>query len=373
MATLKDREYDAELHKLHEQLLLMGAKVEEMIASSMRSLVERDSELARRLIEFDHQINRLEVETDELCLRVLARRQPVASDLRFITIALKIVTDLERIGDLGVNICERVIELNMEPPLKPYVDLPRMAETAQGMIRDALDAFVNADEQRAGEVIERDRVVDAIYSQVFRELLTYMMEDPRNIYRALRAQSIAKYLERIGDHATNLAEMVIFMVLGKDIRHVGSMVETSRLPRGIVFLCRQNAARSQMAEGLARQLMPHVHIASAGSEPAQSVNPHAIRVMKEVGIDISGHSPKPIDSVPWGDFDTIVTVCAEEVCPTKAAGPVKEHWPFADPAAVRGSEEDILAAFRKTRDDMRQRLEQWLEQMKGGPSSATEA
>ena len=227
MATLTDREYDAELHKLHDQLLIMGARVEEMIAASMRALVERDTEAAQRTIESDHQINRLEIEIDELCLRILARRQPVASDLRLITLALKLVTDLERIGDLGVNICERVIELNTEPPLKQYVDLPRMAQTVQGMIRDALDAFVNADVDRSRDVMERDRVVDAYYGQVFRELLTYMMEDPRNIYRAIRLQAIAKYLERIGDHATNLAEMVIFMVLGKDVRHLGSMSDAT--------------------------------------------------------------------------------------------------------------------------------------------------
>ena len=222
MSTHTDREYAAELRRLHELLLLMGAKVEEMIASSMRALVERDSDLARRMIEFDHQIDRLELDIDELCMRVLAKRQPVASDLRLTTIALKLVTDLERIGDLGVNICERVIELNMEPPLKPYVDLPRMAQIAQAMVRDALDAFVSADADRAQQVIDRDYEVDAYYGQVFRELLTYMLEDPRNIYRAIRAQSIAKYLERIGDHATNLAEMVVFMVVGKDIRHLRS-------------------------------------------------------------------------------------------------------------------------------------------------------
>src|SRR5215213_8470559 len=256
MPTLTDREYDAELSRLHDQLLLMGAKVEEMIANSMRALTERDSELARRMIEYDHQVNRLEVEIDELCLRVLAKRQPVASDLRLITIALKLVTDLERIGDLGVNICERVIELNMEPTLKPYVDLPRMAQIAQAMVRDALDAFVSADADRAQEVIDRDHEVDAYYGQVFRELLTFMLEDPRNIYRAIRAQSIAKYLERIGDHATNLAEMVMFMVLGKDMRHLGSMRKDDagqRMPRGILFMCVQNTARSQMAEGLARK------------------------------------------------------------------------------------------------------------------------
>ena len=128
----------------------------------------------------------------------------MASDLRFITMALKLVTDLERIGDLGVNICERVVELNDEPPLKPYVDMPNMAREVQEMLHEALDAFVAGDAERAQRVIERDRNVDAYYTQIFRELLTYMMEDPRNIFRATRLQSIAKYLERIGDHATNL-------------------------------------------------------------------------------------------------------------------------------------------------------------------------
>lgn len=215
-----DREYEHELRKLREQLLLMGAKVEEMIAASVKALVERNSELAHRMIDIDGEIDRLEVDTDDLCLRILAKRQPVASDLRSITTAMKMVTDMERIGDLGVNICERVLELNSEPPLKPYVDLPRMAEIVQGMVRGALDAFVQRDAERARQIIERDLSVDEYYGQIGRELLTYMMEDVRNIYRATRIQSVAKYLERIGDHATNLAEMVVFMVNGKDIRHL---------------------------------------------------------------------------------------------------------------------------------------------------------
>jgi phosphate transport system protein len=218
-----NREYEQELRKLREQVLRMGAKVEEIIGGSIKALLERDSPLATRMIAFDRKINQMEVDIDELCLLILARRQPVASDLRFITIALKLVTDLERIGDLGVNISERVIELNEEPQLKPYVDIPRMAEEAQAMLREALDAFVAGDPERAQAVIERDQNVDAFYSQIFRELLTYMMEDTRNVYRATRLQSIAKYLERIGDHATNLAEMVVFMVKGKDIRHTGKL------------------------------------------------------------------------------------------------------------------------------------------------------
>lgn len=220
-----DLAYEAELRALRDRLILMGAKVEEMLASAMKALIDRDSELAERTMQRDSEINRLEVEIDERCLRVLARRQPVASDLRFITTALKFVTDLERMGDAGVNICERVMELNEEPPLKPYQNLSDMAEATLSMLREALDAFVDNDAERAQLVIERDTTVDAYYAQIFRELLTYMMENPRNIYRATRAQSIAKYLERVADHTTNLAELVVFMSHGKDIRHPRSRAE----------------------------------------------------------------------------------------------------------------------------------------------------
>src|SRR5258708_6925579 len=151
-----NREYEQELRRLREQLLLMGAKVEEMIRGSIRALTERETALAEQMISFDKRINQLELEIDELCMQILARRQPVASDLRFITMALKLVTDLERIGDLGVNICERVVELNQEPPLKPYIDLPVMAEETQRMLHDALDAFVAGDAEHAHRVIERD-------------------------------------------------------------------------------------------------------------------------------------------------------------------------------------------------------------------------
>jgi len=218
-----NREYEGELRRLREQLLLMGAKVEDIIAGSIRALIDRDSPLAEQMIAADRKINQLEIDIDEHCMQVLARRQPVASDLRFLTTALKLVTDLERIGDLGVNICERVLELNGEPPLKPYVDMPNMAREVQEMLHEGLDAFVASDVERAQHVIARDRNVDAYYTQIFRELLTYMMEDPRNIFRATRLQSIAKYLERIGDHATNVGELVVFMVKGKDIRHAGKL------------------------------------------------------------------------------------------------------------------------------------------------------
>jgi phosphate transport system protein len=215
-----NREYENELKRLRERLLRMAGRVEQMIADSVRALVEQDADLARRTIEADRLVDRAEVETDELCLVILARRQPVASDLRFITLSLKMVTDLERIGDLAVNICERAIDLGQEPPLKPWVDVPRMAAIAQGMVRDAIDAFVAGDAERAQSVVDRDASLDELYTRVFRELLAAMLHDASKVERGIHAQSVAKWLERMGDHATNLAEQVVFMVKGKDIRHV---------------------------------------------------------------------------------------------------------------------------------------------------------
>jgi phosphate transport system protein len=213
------KQYDAELISIREKLLEMGGKVELMINDSLKALVERDSALADRVIAFDHEINRLEMLIDEKCLEVLALRQPAARDLRFITLALKIVTDLERIGDQCRNIGKRVKELNEEPQLKPYIDLPRMAHWAGVMVKEALDAFVKGDAELALKVCRDDSIVDELNEQIQRELLTFMIEDATTISRALKITFVSKCLERIADHATNVAEMVIFMVKGKDIRH----------------------------------------------------------------------------------------------------------------------------------------------------------
>ena len=211
--------YEAELATLREKLVLMGSLAEEILTKGVQAYVERDTELARATIKIDRRINRTEVELDELCMRILAMRQPVASDLRFITTALKIVTDLERIGDLGVNICERVMELNDEPPLPPIPELNGLADDAIGTVRDALDALVARNVDHATELLARDDTIDERYARLFTHLLQMMSDDPSIIFRATRVQSIAKYLERIADHAMNIAEDVVFLVRGKDIRH----------------------------------------------------------------------------------------------------------------------------------------------------------
>ncbi len=227
MAPHTDLIYESELARLRERLLFMGAKVEAMMAASLRAFQTMDLPLARETMEVDHEVNRLEVEIDGQCLSILARRQPVASDLRFLATVLKLVTDLERIGDLAVNICERILALEDDPPRTNHPDLCAMSEMAQTMVREALDAFVAGDVARARWVIDRDRMVDSIYAQLCHRLLLTMMEDRSAIRRGTAIQAIAKHLERIGDHAKNIAELVVFMASGTDIRHAESALQAS--------------------------------------------------------------------------------------------------------------------------------------------------
>jgi len=213
------RHFHEELDHLKQTLLAMGALVEDQIRRAMRALTDRDDVLAKNVIDRDREVNTYDVEVDEKCVELLALHQPTAIDLRFITTAMKIVTDLERIGDQAVNIAQRALELNLEPQLKPYIDLPRMADQAQRMVKDSLDAFVARDTELARRVCADDAPVDALNHQIFRELLTFMMEDPKTIPRALRLILIARFLERVADHATNIAEMVIYLVDSKMVRH----------------------------------------------------------------------------------------------------------------------------------------------------------
>ncbi|MGB0910213.1 MAG: phosphate signaling complex protein PhoU [Nitrospirales bacterium] len=213
------RHFDEELVELKQKILRMGALVEEQIQQATKALVERDVIRAQQVIDNDRKVNTIDVEVDEACLELLALYQPAARDLRFITTAMKISTDLERMSDLAENICERTIELNDEPQLKPYIDIPAMADKALGMVREALDAFVRGDSSLARKVLDDDDEIDELNEQLFRELLSYMIENPQTIARAIRLSFISKYIERIADHATNIAELVVYLVEGKIIRH----------------------------------------------------------------------------------------------------------------------------------------------------------
>ncbi len=214
-----ERRFDEELKDLSEKLLNMAGRVEESIALSIKALMDRAEGPAQEVIEREEAINNLEIEIDESCMKLLALRQPMAGDLRFITSAMKISGELERMGDLAVNIAERSLELIQHPQLKPLIDIPRMAVMAQAMVRDSLNAFVSRDEKLARSVCERDDTIDCLNDQILRELLTYMMEDPEAINRSVDLILVGRHLERIADHATNIGEDVIYMVKGKTIKH----------------------------------------------------------------------------------------------------------------------------------------------------------
>ena len=217
------RHFDEELSSLKQKILQMGSLVEDQIRQALNALVQRDDALAEEVISNDHQVNAMDVDVDEVCLEMLALQAPAARDLRFITTAMKISTELERMSDLAENICERAIELHEEPQLKPYIDIPLMADHATKMVGEALDAFVRGDSGLARKVLDDDDYIDELNEQIFRELLSFMMENPQTISRAIRLSFISKYIERIADHATNVAELVVYMVEGKIIRHMTSL------------------------------------------------------------------------------------------------------------------------------------------------------
>jgi phosphate transport system protein len=217
------KHYREELGNLRETVLRMGGLVEQMTHRAIQALVERKIEMLPEVTAMEAQVNQLHIDIDEICLEMIALRQPTAVDLRFIAAAMKINTDMERIGDQAINITERAEFLLTVPPVKPLIDIPRMAEIAKEMLRDALDAFVNGNDALAYETIKKDDLVDHLKDQVFRELLTYMMADPTTIARGLELILVSRYVERIADHATNICENVIFMVKGKDVRHQGPL------------------------------------------------------------------------------------------------------------------------------------------------------
>jgi phosphate transport system protein len=210
---------EKELSDLRQSILIMGGKVEWMISNSIKALIERDTSLAERTIAYDHEVNAAEIAIDERCLEILALRHPTGRDLRFITQALKIVTDLERIGDKCSNIAKRARKLSENPPIIPYGNIAQMAQWGQMMLKEALDAFVNYDPILAAKVCKDDSLMNNLNSKTQRELLTYMMKNPEMIESSLKMNYVSKSLERVADHATNIAEMVIFMVQGKNVRH----------------------------------------------------------------------------------------------------------------------------------------------------------
>ncbi len=212
-------DFDEALSRLKERLLAMGGQVEEQVRASVQALVSRDLELAERVLGGDGPINDLDIEIDKRCYELLVNYHPAAEDVRVVVSGLKINSDLERIGDFAINIAEATVRYLQHPPVKPLIDIPRMADLAQGMLRDSLNAYVRHGIDLAREVLDRDDELDGLKEQVFRELLSYVLQNPATTQPALELILISRHLERIGDHATNVAEEVIFMVSGRDVRH----------------------------------------------------------------------------------------------------------------------------------------------------------
>lgn len=215
------RHFEAELQRLKEKLLAMGSHAETALSRGIKALVHRDDDLAREVIHTDSVLDHFEIEIDEISIGLLALQGPMASDLRLITVAMKISHDLERVGDGATTIARRTLELSLEPQLKPYADIPRMADLAMEMLDDALDGFVKHDSAKARTVIPRDQEVDEINRQLHRELVSFMIERPTTITRCLNLMVISKCIERIADHAKNIAEEVVFLYEARDIRHSG--------------------------------------------------------------------------------------------------------------------------------------------------------
>lgn len=353
--THTDHEFDEELADLRNRLHLMSEVVLRMVGRALDAM-RGDASAARDVIDADPELDRLEVEVDDRCLRILARRQPVASDLRLIATALKVVTDLERAGDLCVNIAERVLEI--APVTQPIPgSMVEMGDAVRDLLTAAISAFESRDATSAERVILDDRKVDAFHAQVFRETVRLMQDEPGRTQQATGLQAMVDALERIGDHSKNVAEMTIFMVRGKDVRHARNITQDVGGPRGVLFLCVRNAARSQMAEGLARALLTkETSVWSAGSDPAECVDPLAVEAMREIGVDISSHIPKRITDVSLGEIDTVITLCSEEVCVNLPGMTRRETWAFPDPAAESVPAERRLAAYRRVRDELNQRI-----------------
>src|SRR6266481_37568 len=223
------KSYDEELTRLNKMVVEMGGLAESQLAAAIDAVIRRDSELAARVIEDDAAVDQLERELDNLAIRLLALRQPMARDLREIFAALKMASDLERISDYAANVAKRAIALNQTPPVRPVYALPRMAHLAELLIKDVLDAYVARDAEKAYSVWIRDAELDEMYSGLFRELLTYMMEDPRNISACTHLLFMAKNIERIGDHATNIAENLYYLVNGTPLEEVRPKGDISSL------------------------------------------------------------------------------------------------------------------------------------------------
>ncbi len=354
---MMERTFDTELAELNELILKMGNMAERAIFDSVGALKGKDKVLSEKVILDDREIDRLENEIDDKCITLLATRQPMANDLRFITTAMKVTTDLERIGDLAVDIAQKNLEIISSPLLKPLIDTPKLADIAQKMIRMSLDSFIKRDSEGLSTINDLEKEADRLRDLITDELMDIMSRDPGAVTRAVPLMLVARHLERICDHAMNIAEDVVYMVDAKVEKHMHQKIK-------VLFVCVHNSARSQMAEAFTNLFGKGEIIAeSAGLEPGK-LNPFVVEVMKEKGIDISNNITKSVfDFYRSGKkYNYVVTVCdgaSGEKCPIFPGVNERLHWSFEDPSSFKGSREEILERTRQVRDKIEEKVSEW--------------
>lgn len=352
-----DRDYQAHLNLIRDRFLSMTDKIATMIESSIEGYITTDQGLVDKTSFIEREINNLEIEIDNLCISALAKRQPVASDLRFIVTVLKITPNIERIGDHTITIGKRTGERAGLPEQQVPEEIRLMEKILITMLRDTQRAFTEWDEELAKKIIEADARVDAYYSEVFRKTLNMIESNPGNTFAAMNIQGVIKNIERMGDHIKSVSELIYYMSSGKDIRHSDTYGKFRKNIKGVLFLCLHNSARSQMAEAIAKNSFPEgIAVYSAGSDPAPEINPRAVKAMAEIGIDISMQRPKRISEVPLNEIDVIITLCSEEICvdlPVQKS----ETWNLPDIAHTEGDEEKIQGRINSLRDEIRFRVE----------------
>lgn len=343
---------------IRKRITKMSTIVEAMISTCFEAFLSTDKDLAYATIYKDDEVDQLEIEIDQMCMDLIGQPQPTEENVRFIAVAMKQVTDLERIADMCVNICEKTIESNDESTFHTISGLKSMVKEVIDMLHDALKAFISGDHVAAASIPSRDCVIDAYYLQIYLQLLDWMASDSRSVGIATRIQAVINNLERIGDLSTNIAERVIFMVTGTDVRHQDKHKPVGdEPPAGILFLCMHNNSSSQMAEGLAHRLLPDtVNIYSAGSKPAVKVHPIAVEVMRDMGIDISGYRTKRIPYVPLGKVDMVINLSADEIHLNLPRQMKRLSWSLPDPAETNGDEDSVRRAFKEIMDALQGKI-----------------
>lgn len=363
------------IKELKKEIIEFGVLVEDMIDKSIAGLLDRKEAPLAEVIEIlEPATNERELKIDDLCTTTIAQYEPRARDLRIVLMIYKMNNDLERMGDHAANIAESGLFLISRPPVKPLMDIPRMAEETIRSLKNAISSFIDENAALAQEVCERDYIIDALHDQIFRELVTFMSSDPTTIERSLHLIRISNNLERIADLSTNVCEDVIFMVEGRVIKH---HLEERQRERSdtmnkikVLFVCAHNSARSQIAEAFLNNIAgDRFQAESAGMEPGV-LNPLAVEAMQEVGIDISQNTTKSVFEKYRNDelFSYVVTVCAEaETCPIFPGLRMETlHWHFDDPATFTGTHEEKMAKIRRVRDAIKEKVAGFVERVKPG-------